>query len=98
MLRRAPFWAQALAVCALFAVAGVAVVDDYGVTWDEFDQRHIARGNADYIVTGNTDGLYHRDFRYYGVAFEMPLLLVERALGLQDTRPIYLTRPHRSDM
>ena len=91
-LRRAPFWAQAAAVCALFAIAGVAVLDDYGVTWNELDQRRIAVANADYIVTGATDRLYHRDFRYYGVVIEMPLLLAERALGLHDSRPIYLTR------
>ena len=94
-LRRLPFWAQALALCALFAIVGVAVLDDYGVGWDGLPQRRIVNANADYIITGNTDGLYglyHRDFRYYGVAFETPLLLAERALGLQDTRHIYLTR------
>ena len=92
LLRRLPLWAQALALCALFAIAGIAVLDDYGVNKDEFDQRRIVHANADYIATGNTDGLYYKEFRYYGVAFEMPLLLAERALGLQDTRHIYLTR------
>ena len=87
-----PFWAQALAICALFAIAGVAVVDDYGVTGDEATQRQIARANASYIITGDTDRLRYRDYRYYGIAFEMPLLLAERALGQRDTRPIYLTR------
>ena len=70
-------------------------MDDYGVHWDEVAQRRIAIANADYIITGNTDGahgLYFRYYRYYGVVFEMPLLLAERALGLQDTRHIYLTR------
>ena len=91
-MRRVPFWAQALALCALFAIASVAVVDDYGVTVDESAQRRITVANADYIITGSTDHLYHRDFRYFGVAFEMPLLLAERALRLQDTRHIFLTR------
>ena len=92
VLRRVPFWAQALAMCAVFAVAGVVVLDDYGATWDEIAQREIAIANADYISTGSTDGLYNKDYRYFGVAFEMPLLLAERALGLQDSRHIYLTR------
>ena len=35
--------------------------------------------NAEYIATGNVDRLYRLDFRYYGVAFEMPQLLAERA-------------------
>ena len=90
--RHVPFWAQALAVCALFAVAGAVVLDDYGVAEDEIAQRRIANANTDYIATGSADGLYNRDYRYFGVAFEMPLLLAERALGLQDPRHIYLTR------
>ena len=96
-MRRLPFWAQALALCALFAIAGVAVVDDYGVGFDEFDSRKVAIANVNYIATGDISGLSQvRDgdltYRYYGVAFEMPLLLVERAFGLQDSRHIYLTR------
>ena len=79
-------------MCALFAIAGFAVVDDYGMAWDELDQRRIANANADYIATDSADRLYHRDYRYYGIAFEMPLLLAERALGLQDGRQIYLMR------
>ena len=91
-MRRVSFWAQALVLCALFAIAGVSVLDDYGMPGDEVTQRRIAIANADYIATGITDDLYHRDHRYYGVAFEMPLLLAERSLGLQDSRHIYLTR------
>ena len=94
-LRRIPFWAQALAVCALFAIAGVAVLDDYGIAWDEPTYRQIAAANADYIATGDISNLSQvRDpaYRYYGIAFDMSLLLLERALGLQDSRDIYLTR------
>ena len=92
-LRRIPFWAQALALCALFAIAGVAVLDDYGMTWDEPWQRRTAVAVADYALGASEEppGDYMHD-RYYGVAFEMPLLLIERALRLQDTRRIYLTR------
>ena len=93
-LRRAPFWAQALAVCALFAIAGVAVLDDYGVSADEPIQRNIAHTTAEYIATGDISELSQAGdiaFRYYGVAFEMPLLLAARALELQAPH-IYLTR------
>ena len=91
LLRRVPFWAQALAVCALFAVAGVAVLDDYGMNWDETDQRRTAAVVVDYTL-GAFEEPPRIHNRYYGVAFEMPLLLAERALGLQDSRDIYLTR------
>ena len=95
LLRRTPFWAQVATICALFAIAGVAVLDDYGMGLDEATQRRIASANAAYIATGATDAphsLYYVDYRYYGIAFEMPLLLTERALGLRDSRHIYLTR------
>ena len=93
-LRRVPFWAQALALCALFAIAGIAILDDYGIAWNEITLRRIANANANYVITGGSDGLGldYREFRYYGIAFDMPLLLTERALGLQDSRDIYLTR------
>ena len=91
LLRRAPFWAQALVLCALFAIAGVAVLDDYGVTWDEAVQRRIAATVADYTLGVSEEPPFNHN-RYYGVAFEMPLLLAERALRLQDRRDIYLTR------
>ena len=91
-MRRIPFWGQALALCALFSIAGVAVLDDYGVGVDERIQHEIANANADYIATGSAEGLYHRNNRYFGVVFEMPMLLAERALRLQDSRHIYLTR------
>ena len=105
-LRRAPFWTQALALCALVAVAGVAVLDDYGVSKDEIDQRNQTILTVEYIAAGDISGLsqpedivyryYGKPFeivyRYYGKAFEIVLLLTERALGLQDSRHIYLMR------
>ena len=80
-------------MCALFAIVGVAALDDYGVAIDEPFQRQTAISVADYTlgVFEDPPGKEMHD-RYYGVAFEMPLLLLERALGLQDTRHIYLTR------
>ena len=94
-LRRMPFWAQAAVACALFAVAGIAVLDDYGVFWDETDHRRIAVTHADYIATGDISSIsqdHDIAHRYYGMALDIPLLLVERAFGLRDTRDIYLTR------
>ena len=93
--RRIPFPALALAICLLFAAVGVAVLDDYGISTDEPAQRYIAEQNAAYII-GDRDAFTvwlspPRD-RFYGVAFELPLLMMERALRLQDSRSIYLSR------
>ena len=85
---------QALLVCLAFLLVGSAVVDDYGVAWDTPAQRRLAAKNLAYI-TGDAARLGGFDIkhdRYYGMAFELPLLLFERGLGLEDTRSIYLLR------
>ena len=75
-----------VAVLALFAVAGAAVVGDYGGSMNAGAMRRAAAANLEYVL-GDDDALSARDFdpaqdRYYGMAFEAPLLLAERALGL----------------
>ena len=90
----------ALALCALFLAVGVAVVDDYGQSLDEADHREIAADNLDFILgrrgfedSGNIwkrPKEHHN--RYYGIAFDLPLLLVERALGLADSRDVHLSK------
>ena len=74
-----------LLVCALFLLAGLALAGDYGINYDERAQRQIAQANLDYI-RGQADRiepeLYHD--RVYGMVFELPLLLAERLLGLED--------------
>ena len=88
----------AVATLGLFAVAGAAVVDDYGVPGDANRQRRIAAANLEYVL-GDDDALSAgagdlpvAHDRYYGMAFEAPLLLAERALGLNDSRTVYLLR------
>ena len=89
--RRIPFPWLAAAVCLAFALAGYAVLDDYGVGVDEAHQRNIAFRNADYI-TGNGDALPTDQNRLYGLVFELPALMAERALRLEDSRDIFLLR------
>ena len=91
LLRRVPFWAQALALCALFAIAGAAVVGDYGVSTDEQFERRNTQITIDYAL-GVSEEPPRLHNRYYGVAFRLPVLLVERALGLQDLRGIFIAR------
>ena len=74
-----------LLTCALFLLMGLLLVGDYGFGLDELPQRQVATANLDYIL-GQSDRVatdYYYD-RVYGVAFELPLLLTERALGLED--------------
>ena len=90
----------ALAVCACFALAGAAVLDDYGIGPDSQWQRRIGSSaishalsflGVDYTLVKDYTPAAQAD-SYYGVAFEIPLVLAERLLGLSDTRSIHLTR------
>ena len=82
-----------LLICALFLLAGLILAGDYGIISSEFTQRENAQVNWDYI-RGQSDRIatsYYHD-RVYGVAFELPLLLAERALGLEDYHYIHRLR------
>ena len=84
-----------LAVCALALLVGIATLDDHGVKGDVFlTQYALAEATLQYLA-GDTDAfealaVYHD--RFYGAIFEVPLLLVERALGLDDSRSVFLAR------
>ena len=82
-----------LLICGLFLLAGVASAGDYGRGPDEANQRQTAVGNRDYIL-GRAESIqshFYHD-RVYGVAFELPLLLAEQALGLTDNYHIHRLR------
>ncbi len=83
-----------LLALAVLAVVGLAVLDDYGVGVDGELRRGRGQTAIAYAL-GDTETLRppgppHN--RYYGVVFEVPLVLVERLLGLTDSRAIYLSR------
>ena len=91
----APHWGALLAL-ALSLVVGLAVLDDYGIVFDEVHLRLITTYNLEFI-RGNADALPHwfaveRVDRLYGSAFELPILLTEYALGLETFRGIHLFR------
>ena len=84
-----------LLICALFLLAGLILAGDYGILSSEFTQRRIAQANLNYI-RGQADSVaedlpLYSD-RVYGVAFELPLLLAEQALGLTDNHDIHRLR------
>ena len=94
----APHWGALLAL-ALFLVVGLAVLDDYGITGeygDEAIQRRIAQTNLRYLANGDLvafhAGARNNAVETYGIAFELPVLLVERAFDLDDSRAVYLSR------
>ena len=92
---RIRFHSLALIACALFLMAGFAIVDDYGASWDTPDQRFVAINTLNYVLHSD-QALLQIDVdanRFYGIAFEAPLLLLtEWVLGLEDPRHVYLAR------
>ena len=89
---RVRFHSLALSVWALFLIAGLAMVDEYGVSIDTGPQRFNTINTVNYVLHSDQTLLRTHD-RFYGVAFEAPLLLLtERVLGLEDPRHVYLAR------
>ena len=90
---RARFHSLALIVFALFLVAGLAMVDNYGVSLDTGSQRFIFIHALNYVLHDDQTLLQIYADRFYGAVFEGPLLLLtERVLGLEDLRHVFLAR------
>ncbi len=81
-------------ICTFFGVyflLGAWIAKDYGIAWDEPFQRNTGYVTYNYLVEGDSTLLNYRD-RCYGVAAEVPLIFLEKLLGLKDVRQIYLAR------
>ena len=88
----APHWGALLAL-ALFLGVGLAVLDDYGVAWDEIgDALRAARVWA--FLAGNEEAFFDAPFyvRIYGPSFELALLFAERSLGIEGGRGVHLAQ------
>lgn len=70
---------------------GIFNFSDYGISWDEEAQREIGTVSYNYLVHDDPQLLKYRD-RDYGVAFELPLIGLEKLFGLEDSRDVYLMR------
>ena len=82
-----------LLVCGLFLLAGLGLAGEYGVGVDEVVQRSNARANLHYILgpAERVVSIRPQD-QFYGVVLELPLLLAERSLGLEDYYYIHRIR------
>ena len=90
---RVRFHSLVLVVWCLFLIAGLAIVDDYGASWETVGHRLVANNTLNYVLHDDQTLLQIGADRFYGAAFAVPLLLLtERALGLEDPRQVYLAR------
>jgi len=82
-------------VCAFFIaflIIGISIYRDYGVGIDEPSHRNNGLMSIAYIMKGD-QSLFHYDIRYYGPAFEMLLVTIEKIFNLTDNlRAVYLMR------
>ena len=84
------FHSLALILWCLFLITGLAIVDDYGVSVDTGGQRLVVIDTLNHVLHDDQTLLRTHD-RFYGVAFETPLLLLTER-GLEDPRHVYLAR------
>ena len=91
----AAHWPPAVA-CALFLIVGALTLDDHGIMWaDASHQRVIGSAPLDYLAGDGErafDRIVYAPARYYGPAFETPLVLVERILGLEAVLDLTFSR------
>ncbi len=78
-----------LAVISL--LVGLSIFIDYGVSWDERESWKVGRISYEYVFNGDDrlETFYNRD---YGAGFELPLVIIERLIGIEDHRSIILLR------
>ncbi len=70
---------------------GLSVYQDYGISWDEPIQRGMGRVSYDYVFHNDTSLIIYNE-RSHGVAFELPLIAIERKCHITDQRDLYLMR------
>ena len=84
------------AVCALFLLVGAFALDDYSPSVDLTAQREIGKAALDSLAGDGERAfgqLLRTSDRYYGAALEAPLVLIlERIIGLEDSRDILFGR------
>jgi hypothetical protein len=81
----------AFAFFAVLLAAGALAHRDYGISWDEPFQRAYGHAVYDYVGKGDTRFLEGPN-KYYGPAYELLVVGLEKGLGLADSRSIYLMR------
>ena len=80
-----------LIIFVVTLLIGLNIYKDYGVAWDDTTQREIGQVSYNYVFN-NDDSLFKYRDKDYGVGFELPLIIVEKQLGLTDTRDVFLMR------
>jgi hypothetical protein len=78
---------------ALFFIISLCIVKDYGISWDEeFQWRQNGEVVYNYIFHNDRKSLLDGNEKYHGPAFELVLVLIQKALHLTDSRDVFFIR------
>ena len=94
---------SSITIFVLIFLYGAMNVQQIGISYDEVQQRKIGLVNSRYIfetfapwlIPGNINDipkLSQFGDALFGVSFEVPLIILERILNLQDSREIFFFR------
>ena len=75
----------------LTVIVGLCTYQDYGISWDEPIQREMGEVSYNYIFNNDPKLLTYIE-KDHGVAFEVPLILIERAIDTKTSLDVYLMR------
>jgi hypothetical protein len=78
----------AIVIFLVSFITGLSAFEDFGISWDEPNQRTTGLIAYNYVFAGDTvyKTYINRD---YGVAFQLPLILLEKLIDTEDPRHIY---------
>jgi len=86
-------YAPGLIILLISIIVGITVYQDYGIAWDEPQQRLVGNTTHDYMFRGDTASFNNFIDKDYGAGFELPLNLIERNLPEPGTdRKTHLMR------
>ena len=78
-------------IYTVLLLIGLMTTSDYGVSWDENAMHEIGQTSYEYVFHDD-NRLKTYVCRNYGVGVELPLIIVEKALGLKTDAGIYTMR------
>ena len=86
----------------LYLITGVVIYDDYGISWDERENRRLGFISLNYLrelfSLDIYEGFEHDDLAYmystkqYGVLFDLPMAFIEKLFNIEDPRNYFLLR------
>ena len=75
----------------VFLFMGIAVHDNYGLSWDEQVQRDLGFKTLNYVFRSDNT-VQRTEIKYYGPAFETAMAFIESVIQPTDIRDVFLFR------